>query len=84
MNPPPGRNTSGLCDVIEETEFSYEVFHMFVRFLYGDKHIIHRSQDFQQLFELLHMAKEMHHNCSTFLCFVVVQWAQLLYAIEKS
>jgi len=51
------RNTSGLCDVIEETEFSYEVFHMFVRFLYGDKHIIHRSQDFQQLFELLHMAK---------------------------
>jgi len=47
---------SGSIEVIEEQEFSYETYYIFIRHIYGDKVIIKNCSSYETLLQLLQMA----------------------------
>jgi len=47
---------SGSIEVIEEQEFSYETYYIFIRHIYGDKAIIKNCSSYETLLQLLQMA----------------------------
>jgi len=48
---------SSEMEYIEEKDFHYETFYIFIRHLYGDKDILNNCSSYSTLFQLLNMAK---------------------------
>ena len=48
---------SGSVEIIEENDFPYKTYYMFIRHIYGDKEIIKNCCSYESLFQLLQMAK---------------------------